>query len=165
MVEISSLASYLVWSEAQSVIGYRRLFLLAGLDLQCSSSFFESAVWTVSDEPHFPTAIYVRRRWNPLSSLIRWALCCWYALSDMSTLTFNTGVIYQIHVLYFFRLSEVLWLVLLGRYLAVGISVRSEHFNRGREHCLTFFSVPSYPSPKINHTRKIGRTGGYKYCF
>lgn len=141
-----------------------RLLLLAGWNLQCCSSFFESAVWTVSDEPYLPTAIYVRRRWNPLPSLIRWAACCCYALSDMSTLTFNTGVIHQIHVLYFFRLSEVLWLVLLGIYLAASISVRSEpYFNRGREHCLTLFSVPSYP--KINHTRKIGRMGVYKYCF
>lgn len=40
-----------------------------------------------------------------VSSLIRWAACCWYAVSDMSTLTFNTGVIHQIHVLYLGRLS------------------------------------------------------------
>lgn len=82
-------------------------------------------MWTVSDEPYLPTAIYVRRRWNPLPSLIRWAACCCYALSDMYTLTFNTGVI---HVLYFFRLSEVLWLVLLGIYLGAGISVRSDPY-------------------------------------
>lgn len=83
------------------------MLLAAGLNLQCSSSFFESAVWTVSDEPYLPTAIYVSRRWNPLPSLIRWAACCCYALSDMSTLTFNTGVIHQIHVLDFFRLEAL----------------------------------------------------------
>lgn len=84
------------------------MLLATGLNLQCSSSFFESAVWTVSDEPYLPTAIYVSRRWNPLPSLIRWAACYCYALSDMSTLTFNTAVIHhQIHILDFFHLEAL----------------------------------------------------------